>query len=132
MVILTSLIVTLLVVGIVMIVLSCKLIRRLTALQIMETRIEHVNDALALLTEATEAGFRSTGAELQRVAALQRIGQGPSELQDRLERAAAAGDPVHHIASEEGLSESEVQLRLRLARLGSELSTLKENHVGQV
>lgn len=117
MLILTSLMVTLVVFGVAQSALSLKLIRQLNSLRQMEARVEHFNDALALLTEATESGFRSTADELQRVAAVQRLSQDSSEVQGRLERAAALGGSVAHIAGQEGLSEGEVQLRLHMAQM---------------
>ena len=95
----------------------------------MEARVEHFNDALALLTEATESGLRSTAAEIQRVAVVQRHVQGPAEAQRRLEYTAASGGSVAQIASQEGMSEGEVQLRLRMAK-AADLPTGQETHVG--
>ncbi len=126
----TTLFVALLVLAVVLIVLSYKLLRRLAMLKSVESRMGRLNDALELLTEATETGFRSTGAELQRVAAVQRHGQGPLELQRRLERAAEAGESMRDIASEEGVAEGEVELRLHLSKAQADLSALKENHGG--
>ena len=127
--ILTSLMVTLLVFVAAQSALSVTLIRQLKALRQMEARVEHFNDALALLTEATESGFRSTAAELQRVAAVQRHSQDPSEVQRRLERAATLGGSVAQIASQEGLSEGEVQLRLHMAK-SAEIPAAQENSFG--
>ena len=127
--ILTSLMVTLLVFVVAQSALSVTLIRQLKALRQMEARVEHFNDALALLTEATESGFRSTAAELQRVAAVQRHSQDPSEVQRRLERAATLGGSVAQIASQEGLSEGEVQLRLHMAK-SAEIPAAQENSFG--
>lgn len=130
--ILTSLMVTVVVLGLVQTVLSIALIRRFTALRQTEARVERFNDALALLTEATESGFRSTAAELQRVAAVQRHSEGPFEMQRRLERAAELGGSVPQIAGQEGVSEGEVQLRLHMARASQSASEVAENHVGTV
>ena len=129
MLILTSLMVTLVVFGVAQSALSLKLIRQLNALRQMEARVEHFNDALALLTEATESGFRSTADELQRVAAVQRLSRDSSEVQHRLERAAASGGSVAQIAGQEGLSEGEVQLRLHIAKM-TDLAAGQENSLG--
>ena len=129
MLILTSLMVTLVVFGVAQSALSLKLIRQLNALREMEARVEHFNDALALLTEATESGFRSTADELQRVAAVQRLSQDSSEAQGRLERAAALGGSVAQIAGQEGLSEGEVQLRLHMAKM-TDVVARQENSLG--
>ena len=129
MLILTSLMVTLLVFGVAQSALSVKLIRQIKALRQMEARVEHFNDALALLTEATESGFRSTAVELQRVAAVQRHSEDSSEVQRRLKRAATFGGSVEQIASHEGLSEGEVQLRLHMAKLAKKPAA-QENSLG--
>ncbi len=129
MLILTSFMVTLLVFGVAQSALSVKLIRQVMALRQMEARVEHFNDALALLTEATESGFRSTAAELQRVAAVQRHSEDPLEVQRRLERAATLGGSVAQIAGHEGLSEGEAQLRLYMAKSAA-VPAAQENSFG--
>ena len=129
MLILTSLMVMVLVFGVAQSALSVMLIRQIKALRQMEARVEHFNDALALLTEATESGFRSTAAELQRIAAVQRYSEDPLEVQRRLERAAALGGSVAQIAGHEGLSEGEVQLRLHMAK-AAEVPGAQENSFG--
>ena len=132
MTVLTSLFCTLLVLAAVLIALSYTLIRRLSTFRRVESRTERINDALELLTEATETGFRSTGAELQRVAAVQRHTHDPLELQRRIERAVAAGESVQDIASGEGIAEGEARLRLHLSKARADLSALKENHGGSL
>ena len=131
MLILTSLMVTLLVVGVAQSVLSVKLIQQIGALRQVEARVEHLNDALALLTEATESGFRSTAVELQRVAAVQRHSDDPLDVQRRLERAVSLGGSVAQIAGHEGLSEGEVRLRLHMAKTAG-VPAAQENSLGSM
>ncbi len=141
MVILISLLVTCSALSLVLIVLSFKMIRRLTTLQRLETRLEGVSNGLALLTETTESGFQWTSAELKRITALQHRSHWPDDVQLRLKRAAALGESAQRIAGEEGLPESEVQLRMHLAnrldfarldRTQEEMQAGKEEHVGTV
>ncbi|NIV50734.1 MAG: hypothetical protein GWN53_02395, partial [Gammaproteobacteria bacterium] len=84
MVILASLLATIVVLALALVVVGIKLARRLTVLRELQAQHEQVSNALTLLTEATEAGFRWTTAELQRVTALQRRGQWPKDVQQRL------------------------------------------------
>ena len=99
MVILISLLSTVVVLTIALIAVTVTLSRRLSVLRALQTQHEQIHNALALLTEATESGFRWTAAELQRVTALQRRSQWPQDVQLRLERAAAIGQSVHQIAA---------------------------------
>ncbi len=133
MVILTSLLGTVVVLSVALTVVGITLARRLTALRQLYAQHEQVNNALTLLTEATEAGFRWTAAELRRVTALQRGSQPwPQEVQQRLERATALGASVQQIAAEQGIPESEVQLRTHLAAARDAQTSGKEAHVGAV
>lgn len=128
-VILTSLLGTIVVLGVALTVVGIKLARRLTVLGQLQAQHEQVSNALTLLTEATESGFRWTAAELQRVTALQRRAQWPQDVQQRLERAVTLGESVQQIAAEEGIPESEVKLRTHLAA-SRNLPTGPEVHVG--
>ena len=114
-VILTSLLATLVVLSIALAVVGYTLARRLAVLRDLQAQHEQVSNALTLLTEATESGFRWTASELQRVTSLQRRSQWPQSVQQRLEQASALGQSVHQIATQEGIPESEVQLRTHLA-----------------
>ena len=132
MLILTSLLATIVVLTFALAVVGLTLARRLTALRDLQTQHEQVSNALTLLTEATEAGFRCTSAELQRVTALQRRHRWPEDVQQRLEHAAALGQSIPQIAAEEGIPESEVQLRTHLAAARDGQVPDQEVHGGAV
>lgn len=81
-----------------------------------DQRLAHLSDALSLLTETAEAGFRANATEIGR------LGERPfSERADsttasgRLLRAVRRGQSVPQIAADEQMSEGEVRLRLHMA-----------------
>ena len=92
--------------------------RGLRRLDGVETRVGHLADAVALLTEAAEAGFRSNASEIGRMAEQAVAGAAtPSALATRrMATAARKGRPAGDIAAAEGVSEGEVNLRLHLAK----------------
>ena len=96
----------------------------------MDTRLGHFGDAIALLTEATELGFRSTASELERVSTAQRRSHRLRDVRRRLEQAGALGESVRQIAGEEGVSEGEVALRQHLSRTQHDTTADREDHVG--
>jgi len=85
------------------------------ALQRAEARIGHLSDALALLTETSESGFRTMASEIERLAASAGRMREPRVSVPRLAAAARRGHSAAEIAAAEGLSEGEVSLRLHLA-----------------
>ena len=80
-----------------------------------QERLERLADALSLLTETSESGFKAVAAELERigVAGLGRRADGSTTR--RVVRAARRGQSVPQIAAEEQVSEGEVHLRLKVA-----------------
>lgn len=80
-----------------------------------ETRIGHLSDALALLTETSETGFRTMASEIERIAESGGRKREPRVSVARLAAAARRGRTVAEIAAAEGVSEGEVMLRLHLA-----------------
>lgn len=132
MVILISLLATLVALSIALAIVGITLTRRLRVLRDLQVQHEQVGNALTLLTEATESGFRWTASELQRVMAHQRRDQSPQDLRQRLQRASALGQSVHQIAAEERMPESEVQLRTHLATSHDAQPTDQEAPVGAV
>lgn len=91
-----------------------RLTRVLGSAASVEQRLGHFGEALSLLTETTESGFRAVADELGR-----RRDDIPSFLQSRAatSRVAAAarrGRSVTEIAAAEEVSEGEVRLRLHL------------------
>ncbi|HEY8548657.1 MAG TPA: hypothetical protein VIL35_01765 [Vicinamibacterales bacterium] len=96
------------------IVLLWRLARMVASTAQLETRIGHFADALSLLTETSEAGFRAVADELNRrqadpVAPRARVSNA------RLKAAAKRGRSIPEIAAAESMSEGEVRLRLHLA-----------------
>ena len=80
-----------------------------------EARIGHLSDALALLTETSETGFRTMASEIERIAESGGRKREPRVNVARLAAAARRGRTVAEIAAAEGVSEGEVMLRLHLA-----------------
>lgn len=81
-----------------------------------EERIGHLSDALALLTETSESGFRTMAAEIERLATSTGQKREARVSVSRLSAAARRGRSAADIAAAEGLSEGEVSLRLHLAQ----------------
>lgn len=95
-------------------VLCWRLVRSLRSLDRIGDRVARFAEALALLTEASEVGFRSTADELARIADAQVRRRKPRDPQRRVARARDRGDTVAQIAADEGVAEGEVGLRLTL------------------
>lgn len=85
------------------------------ALQHGEARIGHLSDALALLTETSEAGFRTMANEIERLVEAGARTREPRANVARMAAAVRRGRPVAEVAAAEGVSEGEVSLRLHLA-----------------
>lgn len=91
-----------------------RLTRVLASAARVEERVGHFGDALSLLTETTESGFRAVAEELGR-----RRVDVPDFLQHkaataRVSAAARRGRSVTEIAAAEEVSEGEVRLRLHM------------------
>jgi hypothetical protein len=87
----------------------------------MEEKLAHFGDALTLLTETTEGGFRAVASELDRAAnhsgsAGAKKPVVPKPTSARMTAAAKRGRTVEEIAATEQVSEGEVRLRLHLAK----------------
>jgi hypothetical protein len=82
----------------------------------LEEKVGHLADALSMLTETSEAGFRAVAEELTRRAA-----EAPAPAARartpiaRLKAAAKKGTSIAEIAAAEHMSEGEVRLRLHLS-----------------
>ena len=79
-----------------------------------EQRVGQLGDALALLTETSEAGFRTMATEIERLAEAGPRRREPRVNVARIAAAVRRGRPVSEVAAAEGLSEGEVALRLHL------------------
>jgi hypothetical protein len=85
------------------------------AFQQMDKRLTHLSTAVDLLTDAAEDGLRSAFSEIEQIAWTREAETAEgATLQARVGRAARRGRHPREIAQAEGLSESEVRLRLKL------------------
>lgn len=97
--------------------LTWSLLKTLGTLAPMADKIGQFSDALSLLTETTETGFRATAQELQRVGArTERRAEGATTATTaRVAAAAHRGRSMPEIAAKERISENEVRLRLNMS-----------------
>lgn len=102
----------------VQIVLLWRLVRLSGEAQRRDERLAQLSDAMSLLTEATESGFRTIAAELERQADGTRARPAKTVSVTRVAAAARRGRSHAEIAASEGVSEGEIALRLHLAGQG--------------
>jgi hypothetical protein len=109
--------VALTVVGVIQVGALWYVMRGLRRLDRLETRMGHLTDALSLLTETSEAGFRSTAVEIARIAerTAAPLAAASGTTTRRIAKAVKKGRTTAEVAAEERLSEGEVNLRLHLA-----------------
>jgi hypothetical protein len=105
-----------------------RLLGAVSVVQRLDDKLSHFGDALTLLTETTEGGFRAVASELDRtVAQTSKAGGGAAHLgakkvvlprptSARMTAAVKRGRSVEEIAATEQVSEGEVRLRLHLAK----------------
>lgn len=102
-----------------------RLTRSLGGVHKLDEKFGHFADALSLLTETTESGFKAVAAELDRTAARPNDGPAKAAIKKampapstaaRISAAARRGRTVPEIAAAEELSEGEVRLRLHMAK----------------
>lgn len=92
------------------------LARRVAVTELERVRLDRVGEAVALLSETTEAGMGAMAAEIERLQVGRTTRQTTrSTVARRVLKAAKQGEPVAHIARRESLSEGEVRLHLALA-----------------
>jgi hypothetical protein len=115
------------VVGVALTVLSAvqawllwRMSRMVAASARLEEKVGHLGDALSILTETSEAGFKAMADELTRRAVLSGPAARPRPRTPiaRLKAAARKGTTIAEIAAAEQMSEGEVRLRLHLAEHG--------------
>lgn len=97
--------------------LTWSLLKALGTLAPMADKIGQFSEALSLLTETTETGFKATAHELQRVGVrTERRAESPSvATTSRVAAAAHRGRSLPDIAAKERISENEVRLRLNMS-----------------
>jgi hypothetical protein len=102
-----------------------RLARSLGGVQKLDEKLGHFGDAMSLLTETTESGFKAVAAELDRATARPNDGPAKAAIKKampgtstaaRISAAARRGRTVPEIAAAEELSEGEVRLRLHMAK----------------
>jgi hypothetical protein len=97
-----------------------RLLGAIGGVQRMEDKLAHFGDALTLLTETTEGGFRAVAMELDRASHTTGTGTAkkpaPRPTSARISAAAKRGRSIEEIAATEQVSEGEVRLRLHLAK----------------
>jgi hypothetical protein len=82
----------------------------------LEEKVAHLGDALSILTETSEAGFKAVADELTRRAVAGPVPATRSKTPiARIKAAARRGTSIAEIAAAENMSEGEVRLRLHLA-----------------
>jgi hypothetical protein len=96
-------------------VLTLSLLRALWRVRDVGTRVAHYGDALSLLTETTESGFRAVAGEVERLGHPRARRPEARTTTARVATAVRRGRSVQEIAADEQVSEGEVRLRLHLA-----------------
>ena len=111
-----------------------RLTRSLGGVTKLDEKFGHFADALSLLTETTESGFKAVAAELDRSATRPNDGPAKAAIKKampvtsaaaRISAAARRGRTVPEIAAAEELSEGEVRLRLRSAKQAQAIAAPK-------
>jgi len=92
-----------------------RLSRMVAASARLEEKVGHLGDALSILTETSEAGFKAIADELTRRALPAAPAARAKTPISRLKAAARRGTSIADIAAAEHMSEGEVRLRLHLA-----------------
>jgi hypothetical protein len=92
-----------------------RLSRMVAASARLEEKVGHLGDALSILTETSEAGFKAIADELTRQTVAAPGAARSKTSITRLKAAARRGASIADIAAAEHMSEGEVRLRLHLA-----------------
>jgi alkylhydroperoxidase family enzyme len=79
-----------------------------------EDRLAHFAEALALLTDTTEAGLANVALELESTRRRTPRGTSRAATAKRIATAARKGQSIQDIVAAEALSESEIRLHLRM------------------
>lgn len=92
-----------------------RLSRTVAASARLEEKVGHFGDALSILTETSEAGFKAIAEELTRRSVPASAPVRAKTPITRIRAAARRGTSIADIAAAEHMSEGEVRLRLHLA-----------------
>ena len=79
-----------------------------------DDRLAHFAEALALLTDTTEAGLANVALELESTRRRTPRGTSRAATAKRIATAAGKGQSIEDIVAAEALSESEIRLHLRM------------------
>jgi hypothetical protein len=92
--------------------------RSLRRIDGIDARVEKFAEALTLLTDTTESAFRSVASEIARTPRPSAVDAGAisSALTARVMRATRSARSVSEIAAAEEIAETEVRLRLQVAK----------------
>jgi hypothetical protein len=93
-----------------------------------DDRLAHFAEALALLTDTTEAGLANVALELESTRRRTPRGTSRAATAKRIAAAAGKGQSIEDIVAAEALSESEIRLHLRMN--GNEMSLKDEGPNG--
>jgi hypothetical protein len=116
-----------------------RLSRRMRAVERLDRRLPHFAEALALLTDTTEAGLANVATELEQ-ASRRRVSRAPAAPRSaprsttpratarRILAATGSGRTVPEIAADEGMSESEVLLHLGMRSDQASKGTGDDSH----
>ena len=106
-----------------------RLSRMVAASARLEEKVGHLGDALSILTETSEAGFKAIADELTRRAVSRRRRRRGRRRRSRGSSAAARrGTSIADIAAAEHMSEGEVRLRLHLAEHAAGVAQADQGH----
>ena len=103
-----------------------RLVRALGHLGRVEERLAAVTQGLSLLVDTSEAGFAMVGNEMGKLAGDASRGRPVRATTRRVTSAAARGRDISGIASDHGISEGEVRLRMHLATSEADLFSARE------
>jgi hypothetical protein len=90
------------------------LVKALRTVRTLDERVAHLGDAMALLSETAESGFRAVATEVERLRVAQPR-RHDARTTARIATAARRGRTLQEIAATEQVSEGEVRLRLHFA-----------------
>jgi hypothetical protein len=109
-----------------------RLLRGMRDLAKVEDRLAAVTQGLSLLIDTSEAGFAMLGNELGKIAADSARTRSTRVTARRLTAAAARGRDLAGIASDHGISEGEVRLRMHLATSDTDAYAIQGDRRGSV
>lgn len=122
-------------VGIIEVGASVRLFSGLRRLDRVDERLAHLNDALGLLAETTEAGLRANAQQLARLSGLAsapapaaepRRAASDAPVRAKARRAVTAvrkGRSLKDVAAADAMSEGELRLRVHLAETAARAAT---------